>query len=402
MDQTLTQSGARVVDGADALADLVRRSAAQRLPLVDYGRAHQGLGNPPPGEHVAFSQVGGILDHYERDFTVRAAAGARLGDLQAALFKTRQFLPIDADEDLSLGEVISHHVYGGLRAGYGSVRDHLLGLRYIDCRGQLIQAGGRTVKNVAGYDVTRFLVGGLGQFGAICEATIRTYAVPEQTMVVDLDVADPAGIDAKLSPLLLSDATPAWMILTRRKGEWALQIGYFGRLTGCVAQLHALEVQVSGTDTLNIAATSTSSTLERDLGDLARQRAWRRSAGALVKIVVPPASTGATAKALAAWADEAEDADELLIDAMPVHGCLWTGGNLTGPAAQELDQVILKLIAPVGGLRVWANRPADALDIAPFAPVQPDWPMLQRLLATLDPLSMFNPGRFLKPETAKP
>lgn len=402
MDQTLALSPAVVVDSADALIDQVRRCAARRLPIIDYGLAHRGLGNPPPAEHLHLTQAGGVLDHYERDFTLRAAAGAKLGDLQAALFKTRQFIAIDADEDLTIEEVITHHLYGGLRAGYGSIRDHLLGLRYIDCHGQLIQAGGRTVKNVAGYDVTRFLVGGLGQFGRLCEATLRTYAVPEQTMVVDLDVADPATIDARLSTLLLSDAAPAWMTLARHNGAWGAQVGYFGRLTGCVAQLHALEVQVSATDSLSIAATSSSSTLEKDLAELARQRQWRRTAGALVKVLVPPAATGALAKTLAAWADEAEGVHELHIDALPVHGCLYVGGDLIGPAARELDAVILKSVAPHNGLRVWINRPADARDFPSFAPDQPDWPVLRKLLATLDPLSLFNPGRFLTPETVAP
>ncbi len=394
MADALKQVNTITADNVSALAQAVRDCAGQGLGLVDYGVAHRGLGNPPPVEHVRLEQRGAILEHYERDYTVRAAAGIRMGDLQAALLKTRQFLPLEADDDLTLGEVINHHVYGGLRASYGSIRDLLLGLGYVDGQGREIRVGGRTVKNVAGYDLTRFMVGSLGELGVLSEATVRTYAVPEQTMTVEIVVNDPIALDGLLPAWLLSDAAPAWMVLNRAAAGWTLNVGYFGRLNGCVAQVRALETILAKVKDLTLG-TTTDSTLERDLAQLALRRAWRRQAKAMAKVVVPPAMTGAICRVLAGAPDE------LFIDAMPIHGCLFVGGDLKAERAATLDRAITLAIQKINGLRSWYARPAGAETIAPFAPVQPDWLLLRQLKKTMDPGNLFNPGRFLGTEAPK-
>ena len=106
-----------ITNSPAALAALVTNCRDNRLPLVDYGIAHAGLGNPPPAKCVRLVQRADVFDHYISDLTVRAAAGITLGDLQKALRPTGQFVPIDADDDQTLGEIINHNVYNALRAG---------------------------------------------------------------------------------------------------------------------------------------------------------------------------------------------------------------------------------------------------------------------------------------------
>jgi hypothetical protein len=90
----------------------------------------------------------------------------------------------------------------------------------------------------------------------------------------------------------------------------------------------------------------------------------------------------------------------LQLEALPVHGCIFTGGRLDAAQAQALDALINETIEPFGGLRVWVNRPDGAESIEPIAPVQLDRPVLDKLKQTLDPSYLFNPGRFLtRPET---
>ena len=129
------------IDDPVALRDLVNDCLARANPLVDYGIAHAGLGHPPPPEHTRLSQQGGVIEHYERDLVLRAACGTPLGALQAALRPHNQFLPIDADPDLTLGEIINHNVYGPLRVSFGAVRDLMLGARYVDGKGRDIHVG---------------------------------------------------------------------------------------------------------------------------------------------------------------------------------------------------------------------------------------------------------------------
>ena len=384
------------IESTDGLTELVRDCLAKRMPIVDYGCAHGGLGHRPPAEHIRLVQRGGIIEHYQRDMTVRAAAGITIADLQAALRPHNQYVPIDADDDLTLGEVINHNVYGPLRVTYGSVRDLLLGLHYVDGQARDIHVGGRTVKNVAGYDVTRFMVGGLGEYGAVYEATIRTYAIPKNVMQVKLTLSDPQLLDGLCSGWLLSDAAPATMVLSRNGPDWTVLVGYFGTAHGCSTQLHSLESWIAGKTGMSISDTSTTQ-LEAHLQDIALLRDWRRRATALVKAIVPPASTGQTCKQLAAW-QGGQSAPQ--IEAMPVHGCIFVGGELDVEQAVTLDGYVNRTIEPVNGLRLWHCRPNHTDRIDPFGPSQPDWPILHRLKGPFDPKNIFNPGRFV-PISAK-
>ena len=383
------------IDNPAAMADLVRDCAREQMPIVDYGIAHRTLGNPPPERHVQLTQTGGVIEHYERDMTVRVAAGATIGDLQKVLAAKDQFLPLDADDDITLGEAIVHNVYGPLRLTYGSTRDLILGLRYIDGNGQDIHVGGRTVKNVAGYDVSRFMVGSLGQFGLVYEATLRTYALPEQAATAQVELAEPQCLDGQLTDWLLSDAAPTWLELKQTGDSWRLSIGYHGRSTATDVQLEAMRNLIADTTGMHMAGSSAEPVMDQ-LSRQQEQRAWRRSATAAVKVVVPPATTGQTCQALSLWA---ADHEPLTIEAVPTHGCVFAGGDLSGAAAVSLDDTIMELLVEPGGVRAWYNRPPDAQSIKPFGPPQDDWQIIERLRRVMDPKSLFNPGRFLPVES---
>ena len=335
---------------------------------------------------------GSVIEHYQRDFAVRAAAGITMSQLQDQLAPHDQFLPVDADPDLTLGEVILHNVYGPLRVGYGSIRDLLLGLHYIDGQGRDIHVGGRTVKNVAGYDVTRFMVGSLGQFGIVHEATVRTYAIPEQATAVDVQMEDPTSIDKLLTRWLQTDAAPVHMSMQADNGDWRLRVGYFGQRSSCSAQQCALESFVQEASTLRIGD-AVDYDLAADTADRAARRRWRRQAAALVKVIVPPAATGTTSKKLTDWSKE--NRIQLRVEALPAHGCVFAGGGLDAGTAGQLDQHIgASLNGPAQ--RVWYARPTGAEAIEPFSPPQNDWPILARLKRTMDPQNLLNPNRFIR------
>ena len=378
---------------AAEISDRVRDAASRGVALVDYGVAHEGLGNAPPPEHVRLVQQGGVIEHYQRDLTVRLEAGCTLGDAQRALREHGQFLPVDADDDLSIGELICHNVYGPLRCSYGAMRDLLLGLRFIDGGGEDIHAGGRTVKNVAGYDMTRLMVGSLGELGVVHEATLRTYAIPDQVTCAEVMLDGPAVLDSALTPWMLSDAAPAaaWLVRTDDR-TWRLHVEYFGPATACAAQMEALRKLVEEWDGASLGSTANGS-FDDSQARRRDARAWRRTAAALVKLVVRPAATGAVCRRLAEAA--ADEEAGLAIEALPVHGCVFIGGELDADAARRLDRSIDAVLKEEHGFRAWHVRPTGAEDIAPFAPAQPDVEMLARLKRTLDPHALFNPGRYL-------
>ena len=165
-----------------------------------------------------FVSPGGI-EHFERDMTVTVAADVSFRALQQNLASVRQWLPIDGNPDQSVGELIEMNSTGPLRLGFGAWRDLLLGCQSINQRGELITAGGRAFKNVAGYDLTKLMVGQQGVLGKVVTMTTRTYQLPERAMIVNF-TADTQLVNR----LLPSVCRPQWMILNQA----GLHAGYLG------------------------------------------------------------------------------------------------------------------------------------------------------------------------------
>src|SRR3954452_18449445 len=125
----------------------------------------------------------GGADLHARDMTATFAADITLRAAQDLLREYNQWLPIDGDPDTPLGTLVDHNSTGPLRLGYGAWRDLLLGVQFTNGKGDLITAGGRTVKNVAGYDLTKLMVGQHGVFGKLVTLTTRTYRRPEAALL---------------------------------------------------------------------------------------------------------------------------------------------------------------------------------------------------------------------------
>jgi hypothetical protein len=161
----------------------------------------------------------GEIDLHVSDMTATFAADVTLGAAQGKLAEVGQWLPVDGDGDSALGDLIAFNSTGPLRLGYGAWRDLLLGVQFANGRGELISAGGRTMKNVAGYDLTKFMVGSAGVFGRIVTLTVRTYRRPAGALVAR-HRAD-VGI---LNRLMTTPLRPQWAMLTAD----ALLCGYLG------------------------------------------------------------------------------------------------------------------------------------------------------------------------------
>ncbi|MEZ0263641.1 MAG: FAD-binding oxidoreductase [Phycisphaerae bacterium] len=161
----------------------------------------------------------GGADLHATDMTATFAADLTLADAQRQLAQINQWLPIDGDPSWALGRLVEVNSTGPLRLGYGAWRDLLLGCQFHTARGDLITAGGRTVKNVAGYDLTKFMVGQAGAFGKLATITTRTYRRPEGVITAWLD-PDPAYV----GQLLPTALRPQYMMISAR----GLACGYTG------------------------------------------------------------------------------------------------------------------------------------------------------------------------------
>jgi hypothetical protein len=151
----------------------------------------------------------GGMECFTRDMTVTISADVSLAAAQAKLAEFNQWLPIDGDVQSGVGELVETNSTGPLRLGYGGWRDLLLGVQFLNGRGELVTAGGRTVKNVAGYDLTKFMVGQRGIFGRLVTLTSRTYRRPAEALLARF------APDVRfVNTLMPSPLRPQWCLLT--------------------------------------------------------------------------------------------------------------------------------------------------------------------------------------------
>jgi len=209
------------------------------------------------------------MELHQRDMTATFAAEVTLEKARAELAKIGQWIAIDGDPGSPIGELIAFNSTGPLRLGYGAWRDLLLGVQFTNGRGELISAGGRTMKNVAGYDLTKFMVGSAGVFGKIVAATVRTYRRPQGALLARFPTD--VKIVGKLIPTSLR---PQWAMLTKTE----LFCGYVGDKR----TIDYYKMALSQAEPLDVRERS----IEEDIAD--RAQLWRAEGVTTFRASVPP------------------------------------------------------------------------------------------------------------------
>ena len=150
-------------------------------------------------ERVDVSALRALVEHHPEDMTASVEAGMTLVEFQERIRAHGQWLPIDpaGAERLTIGDLLALNLSGPRRLGYGTIRDYLLGIKVALADGQVIKAGGKVVKNVAGYDLCKLFVGARHTLGVIVEATFKLRPLPECEQFVQKQVQ---SIDAIQEP----------------------------------------------------------------------------------------------------------------------------------------------------------------------------------------------------------
>lgn len=150
-----------------------------------------------------------LIDHAAADLTVTVEAGMTLAELQQILAEQGQWWPVDPlyPNWATVGGIIATADTGSLRWRYGSIGDLVLGITWVRADGEVAKAGGRVVKNVAGYNLTRLFTGSLGSLGILTQVTLRLYPLPaaQATLLAtgalaDLEVLARQVLNAPVSP----------------------------------------------------------------------------------------------------------------------------------------------------------------------------------------------------------
>lgn len=169
--------------GVEQITAIVRKCESDRITLAPIGGARTlaSLRHTPVAIGLSMTRMARVIAYEPDDLTIVAEAGITLGALNARTAAHRQRLPLDppAPESVTLGATIGASKAGPIRLSEGLVRDLLIGIQFVGHDGRIARAGGRVVKNVAGYDLMKVLTGSFGTLGIVTEAAFKVRPIPE-------------------------------------------------------------------------------------------------------------------------------------------------------------------------------------------------------------------------------
>ena len=203
---------------AEQISAILRVCNEQQWKVVPFGSgAHQEVGRAPDGVDVTLSTE--KLDKVEAydpgDLTISLEAGVRVASAVAACAEHQQLLPIEGEA--TIGGALARAQSGPLRVGFGGLRDFCIGISFVTGEGVSGRGGGRVVKNVAGYDLMKLLIGSYGSLGVITSANFRVFPKPRQTTTLICEFSSlpdaihlrDALLTSPLSPLACEIISPA-------------------------------------------------------------------------------------------------------------------------------------------------------------------------------------------------
>jgi len=328
-DPFITGLSTRILEAAE-------RKAALR---VHGGSTKDFYGGAPQGDALDMRAYAGIVAYEPRELVLTVRAGTPVADVESALAAERQMLAFEPPHfgpGATIGGVVACGLSGPRRPYAGAVRDFVLGTRIVNGKGEDLSFGGRVIKNVAGYDVSRLMAGALGTLGVITEVSFKVLPAPpaEATLAFELDEA----------------------AATRRANEWA---GQPLPLSATAWQDGVLRVRLSGAESAVAAARRKLGGDEQQFADgywrdLREQRLpffaaerplWRVSLPQTAQPLGLPHPTLVEWGGGVRWVSGALDAAQIRASAQRLggHATLFRGGDKSQGVFQPLAPSLLKI-----------------------------------------------------------
>jgi len=372
----------RTLSTESIVAD-IRESVERKAPLRITGRSHWlSAGRPVKADKtVSLADDHGVASYTPGDLTLTVRAGTSLREIERVTAEHGQWLPLDpyGDSDGTIGATIATASAGPLATAFGTPRDLLLGIEFVTGRGDVVRAGGKVVKNVAGFDLTRLLTGSWGTLGVITEATVRLYARPKSDRTVVLRLP---GDDKQIADLLevLSSAPVMPFAMEVVSGSIAKALG-LGERPACLVRLGGNPAAV---DSQLITLARLGRTDEVETRTWEALRLIERDAEFVIRLSGLPAMVRAAAGAMVG-------------DSIPgVYTCvnitrgivrIVAGGSTPGAAAEMAS---LSLDGPVEGSFVFERLPPETWET--ISPSVVGDPLSRGIRKAYDPFNVLNPG----------
>lgn len=342
------------------------------------------IGDAPSRYELAVTtkQIAGIVEYNPGDLTIVVRAGTTLAEVESELARHNQCFSLQAPypDRSTVGGALATNSYGPLRLAYGSARDAVIGTRVALPNGEIARSGGRVVKNVAGYDLSKLFIGSFGTLGLIVEAAFKVFPRPQVSRVVLVPAHD-------LSTALrfaesLAGFGPGLLSLAVMNSQFAREEGLEGSTTVAI-----VGGTVRATDEYAARVKShAGSLLARSLNDSEGNRLMRtlqdfpgRATVRLSARSVLPHQSSATA----------EDVEALIyptIGSSYVFAPRWH--------AEHIAQVRRDLARAGGYLVVWHGTP-DLYGVSSWGEPGHDVSLMRAVKSTFDPERIMSPGRFV-------
>jgi glycolate oxidase FAD binding subunit len=380
-------------DGEDAARALRLCDLTPAAVVLWGGGTQMRLGAPPRRYDIAFSteRMTRLLEYEPADLTCRVEAGIRLSDLQSVLGAQGQRLPLDPPhpDRATAGGMVAANANGLGRARYGTVRDWVIGIAVAYPSGKVARAGGKVVKNVAGYDLMKLHIGALGTLGVVAEVNFKVQAIPESqaTVLGHFEAAGPAfnaGLQlarAYLAPAaaIVVDRRALWECGITADWPWTLAL----KLEGYAREVEQARDQ-AGRTIRDAGGRVEGQDVPATFWDAARD--WSAPEGdvVLLRAIAPIASVPAFSSAVP---------PEARMIVQPAAGVVDVRVT-SASAASSLQR--LRSVAGEDGQVVVASAPPSvkpSLDV--WGPPPPGFPIMRALKQALDPNGILNPGRFV-------
>ncbi len=396
---------------AAAVSAVLRAAHAHGWRVVPRGGGTAlDLGNAPRGVDLVLdlSALTAVVEYRPQDLTVTVEAGITVAAVQALLATRGQVLALDPPlpDRATVGGTVAANLSGPRRVRYGTARDIVIGTAAVLADGSEIRAGGRVVKNVAGYDLNKLFIGSIGTLGVITRLTFKLLPAPPEraALVVGFPEPEPAHRLAQqiaagtLAPLALDIAGPralhlspahparslgeAWSVVVEIGGTPATLARTRAELLTLARDADAAPVLVLDGDAANVLVGAL-----RDFG-----RAPGREAALLVRAAVLPTQVGEVIGLLSATM--LEDAPPAVL-ARAGNGVVYAAWpRLEDPSALVTVERLRQRLARLNGVLVVERCPAflkQRLDV--WGIEGPDLALMRRLKAAYDPAGILSPGR---------
>jgi glycolate oxidase FAD binding subunit len=362
----------------EEIAAVLRCANKNNVAVAPYGGGtEQSWGSPiHPSLILHTRRLGAVREHTWQDMTCIVQAGCIWSSMQSSLAEHGQFVALDPlwPDSATIGGIAATNDSGSLRLKYGSLRDLIIGMTIVLADGTIARTGGKVVKNVAGYDLHKLMIGAFGTLGIVTEITFRLHSIPRHVQSFTISSVDVEPLGQLLMKILDSHLSTQSLQLRSSSNGFNLDV----RLATVPEVIHDQASSLSKlSQSIHLAVCNSS----EDVWS-ARQEQFEKTEYFVVKATMLPSDIAYLSTTISALGGTSVTQATGIMTA-----------NIPAAASGELEHLRKELEA-IGGSLTILHQPANTSSAASSAPSD-TLPLMRELKNRFDPNRILNPGRFV-------